>query len=38
MIQSYYPDAAIRTVDGTRPPEVISATLQQLLDSSQDKP
>lgn len=34
LIQSYYPDAAVWTLDGTRPPEAISATLQHLLDKA----
>jgi hypothetical protein len=32
LIQSYYPDADVWTLDGTRPPEAISETLQRLLD------
>jgi hypothetical protein len=33
LIQSYYPDADVWTLDGTRPPEAISETLQRLLGS-----
>jgi len=33
LIQSYYPDADVWTLDGTRPVEAISETLRRLLDS-----
>jgi hypothetical protein len=32
LIQSYYPDADVWTLDGTRPTETTSETLQRLLD------
>ena len=32
LIESYYPDADVWTLAGTRPPEAISKTLQRLLD------
>lgn len=32
LIQTYYPDAEVWTLDGTRPTEAISETLQRLLD------
>jgi hypothetical protein len=34
LIQSYYPDADIWTLDGTRTVESLSATLQMLLDGA----
>jgi hypothetical protein len=37
LIQSYYPDAPIWTLDGTRPAESLSATLQMLLDTAAPK-
>lgn len=32
LIQTYYPDADVWTLDGTRPREAVSETLQRLLD------
>lgn len=36
MIRSYYPDADIWTIDGTRPPEGVSATIRLLIEDRDD--
>src|ERR1039457_4323489 len=37
LIESYNPDADVWTLDGTRPPQAISETLQRLLDGPAGK-